>query len=206
VRALWREVRDELSSDADPSAVKETLNAHLTQISDALAQVWSDEALTVTAPDFSALATSLKAAGLPAKVVNALARSLRYSVELDGEQARQVRKSATALNKRQVGRVGQRLNAAMFADPEVGALARRMEENDVPFAYGLRGTLLGGGGGSPFYVLSKVSNGELTPSSSPFEMAQAQMGYTRFLYTKGRWNILGTADSENQDDGWSTAI
>lgn len=383
VRALWREVRDELSSAADPPTVKETLDARLTQISDALAQVWRDETLAVTAPDFSALTTSLKAAGLPARVADALARYLRYSVELDDEQARRVRKSAAALNKRpvalrwlekewliedaaqrqalsrrleaalenaaldvetrhitiwkesgvptviytgqmsrrdrkglieafdgldravlvstpavevgvdfkadlliteecdgngflqrfgrvgrtgegraevrvllregqtwahlqhrhqaemtrqafsgmiidpeaptdpdrslfpdrtyaaasvyqdathwlinrQVGRVGRRLNAVMFTDPEVGALARQMEENDVSFAYGLRGTLpgvalLGGGGGSPFYVLSKVPNEELAPSPSPFEMAQAQMGYTRFLYTKGRWDIV----------------
>jgi DEAD/DEAH box helicase domain-containing protein len=99
------------------------------------------------------------------------------------------------LINRQMGRIGQRLNAAMFAEPEVSALARQMEEADVPFAYGLRGTLpgvslLGGGGGSPFYVLSKVHDQHLAPSSSPFEMAQAQMSYTRFLYTKGYWDIV----------------
>jgi DEAD/DEAH box helicase domain-containing protein len=98
------------------------------------------------------------------------------------------------LINRQVGRVGERLNATMFTDPTVGALARQMGEADVPFAYGLRGTLpgvslLGGGGGSPFYVLSKVPNKALAPPSSPFEMAEAQIGYTRFLYTRGRWNV-----------------
>jgi len=379
-RALWHEVQDELPPEADPAAIKETLGTYLMEVSDALAEVWSEKTLTVTAPDFSALATSLKAAGLPARVADGLSRYLRYSVELDEEQAQQVRKSPTALSKRpvalrwleekwliedaaqrqtlarrleaaledgtlevetrhiavwgesgvpaviytgqmsrrdreglieafdemeravlvstpavevgvdfkanlliteecdgngflqrfgrvgrtgtgraevrvllregraltrlqhqaemtrqdfsrliidpdaptdpdrslfpdrtyaaasiyqdathwlinrQVGRVGQRLNAAMFADPEVGALAHQMEEADVPFTYGLRGTLpgvslLGGGGGSPFYVLSKVPNAGLAPSSSPFEMAQAQMGYTRFLYTKRRWDI-----------------
>jgi hypothetical protein len=383
VRALWREVRDELSPDADPAAVKEALNARLTQISDALAQVWGEETLTVTAPDFSALATSLKTTGLPLKVVNALYRYLRYSVELDEEQVQQVRKSPAVLDKRpvalrwlgekwliegatqrqalaqrldvalrngdlevetrhiatwgesgvpaviytgqmsrrdreglieafdemdravlvstpavevgvdfkadvliteecdgngflqrfgrvgrtgegraevqvltrggktwarlqrrhqaemsreafsrmiidpdaptdpdrslfpdrtyaaasvyqdathwlinrQVGRIGQRLNAVMFADPEVGALAGQMEAADVPFAYGLRGTLpgislLGGGGGNPFYVLSKVPNEALAPSSSPFGIAEAQIGYTRFLYTKSQWNVV----------------
>lgn len=381
-RALWQEVQVELTPDAEPAAIKETLGIYLMEVSDALSGVWSEETLILTAPDLSALATSLKAAGLPAKIADGLSRYLRYSVELDEEQARQVRKSPTALNKRpvalrwleeqwlieeaaqrqalarrleaaledgtfevetqhiaiwgeggvpaviytgqmsrrdreglieafdemeravlistpavevgvdfkadlliteecdgngflqrfgrvgrtgtgraevrvllhegetwarlqqrhqaqmtrqdfsrliidpdaptdpdrslfpdrtyaavsiyqdathwlinrQVGRVGQRLNAAMFADPEVGALAHQMEEADVPFAYGLRGTLpgvslLGGGGGSPFYVLSKVPNEGLVPSSSPFEMAQAQMSYTRFLYTKRRWDI-----------------
>jgi DEAD/DEAH box helicase domain-containing protein len=382
-RALWHEVQGELPPDADPAAITEAIGTYLMEVSDALAEAWSEATLTVTAPNLSALATSLKATGLPARVAEGLSRYLRYSVELEEEQARRIRKSPTALNKRpvalrwleekwliedaaqrqalarrleaaledgtlevetrhisiwgesgvpaviytgqmsrrdreglieafdemeravlvstpavevgvdfkadlliteecdgngflqrfgrvgrtgtgraevqvllregetwarlqrrhqaqmtrqdfsqmiidpdaptdpgrslfpdrtyaaasvyqdathwlinrQMGRIGQRLNAAMFADPEVSALARQMEEADVPFAYGLRGTLpgvslLGGGGGSPFYVLSKVPNEELAPSSSPFEMAQAQMGYTRFLYTKGRWNIV----------------
>ncbi|HDQ73305.1 MAG TPA: DEAD/DEAH box helicase [Chloroflexi bacterium] len=381
-RALWREVQDELSPGADPNVVKEALNVYLTKIGDALAQVWRDETLTVAAPDFAVLTASLKATGLPVMIADGLSRYLCYSVELDEEQTRQVRKSPTALNRRpvalrwleekwliedaaqrqalarrleaaledgtlevetrhiavwgesgvpaviytgqmsrrdreglieafeemeravlvstpavevgvdfkadlliteecdgngflqrfgrvgrtgegraevralvregetwarlqrrhqaqmsregfsqmiidpdaptdpdrslfpdriyaaasiyqdathclinrQVGRVGQRLNAVMFADPEVGALAHQMEEADVPFAYGLRGTLprvslLGGGSGSPFYVLSKVPNEGLVPSPSPFEMAQAQIGYTRFLYTKRRWDI-----------------
>jgi DEAD/DEAH box helicase domain-containing protein len=90
--------------------------------------------------------------------------------------------------------MGRRLNAAMFSAPQVSDLACEMEEADVPFAYGLRGTLpgislLGGGGGSPFYILSKVHDEKLAPSSSPFEMAEAQMGYTQFLYTKREWNV-----------------
>jgi hypothetical protein len=98
------------------------------------------------------------------------------------------------LVNRQLGRIGAKLNEAMFPGPVVADLARQMEETDVPFAYGLRGTLpgislLGGGGGSPFYVLSKVSDEKLAPSSSPFEVAEAQMGYTRFLYLKGYWHI-----------------
>jgi len=98
------------------------------------------------------------------------------------------------LINRQIGRIGQRLNEAMFPDPAVADLARQMEDADVPFAYGLRGTLpgvslLGGGGGSPFYVLSKVHDSDLAPSRSPFEVAEAQMGYTRFLYAPRRWNI-----------------
>lgn len=383
VRALWRKVQETLPSEADPGAVKEALNGYSTRISEALAQVWREESLTVAAPDFSALTHTLKEAALPGKIVKALARYLRYSVKLDDKQAQRVHKSQNALDKRpialrwlgepwlvenaeqrqtlsrqlqtalkngdlsvetrhiafwkeidvpaviytgqmsrrdrkgliqafddleravlistpavevgvdfkadvliteecdgngflqrfgrvgrtgegradvralvregetwarlqqchqaqmsredfsqmiidpnaptdpdrslfldrtyaaassyqdathwlinrQMGRIGQRLNAAMFAEPEVSALARQMEEADVPFAYGLRGTLpgvslLGGGGGSPFYVLSKVHDQHLAPSSSPFEMAQAQMSYTRFLYTKGRWDIV----------------
>jgi superfamily II DNA or RNA helicase len=382
-RALWGEVQGELAPGVDPNAVKDALNAYLTKRGDALAEVWPDDTMTITAPDFADLAASLIAAGLPNKVGNALTCYLRYGVGLDDEQAEQARKAQAALNKRpidlrwlgkewliedaeqretlarqldaalengaldvetrhiatwgesgvptliytgqmsrpdreglieafdgldravlistpavevgvdfkadvliteecdgngflqrlgrvgrtgegdaevralvregeswarlqrrhraqmtredfsrmiidpdaptepdrslfpdstyaaasiyqdathwvinrQMGRIGQRLNAVMFPQPEVGTLARQMEQADVPFAYGLRGTmpgvsLLGGGGGSPFYVLSKVHDQDLAPSSSPFEVAQAQMTYTRFLYSRGRWDIV----------------
>jgi DEAD/DEAH box helicase domain-containing protein len=382
VQALWQMIRADLTSEADPVMVKEALNRSLTEISDHLSRVWSDEKLTVTAPQFSELRDSFKAAALPAALGDTLTRRLQYGIELDEETARPLRKSQAALDKRaislrwlgeswlvkdaglrlklrerleralpsgqlrvetphiatwgetgipaviytgqmsrrdreglietfdqmeqailvstpavevgvdfkaevmiteecdgngflqrfgrvgrighdlaqvivllrtgetwgrllqraqpqmnredfskmmidpeapadperslfpdrtyaaasvyldathwlinqQLGRIGQRLNAAMFPDPNVANLARQIEQADVPFAYGLRGTLpqvslLGGGGGSPFYVLSKVYDNDLVPSSSPFEAAQAQIGYTRFLYLKNRWHI-----------------
>jgi hypothetical protein len=57
-----------------------------------------------------------------------------------------------------------------------------MRTANLPFAYGLRGTLpavalQGGGGGDPFYILRKAPNDRLLPSDSPFEMARAEMGY-----------------------------
>jgi len=57
-----------------------------------------------------------------------------------------------------------------------------MRTANLPFAYGLRGTLpavalQGGGGGEPFYILRKAPNDRLLPSDSPFEMARAEMGY-----------------------------
>jgi len=57
-----------------------------------------------------------------------------------------------------------------------------MRTSNLPFAYGLRGTLpavalQGGGGGEPFYILRKAPNDRLLPSDSPFEMARAEMGY-----------------------------
>lgn len=382
IQSLWQVVRADLPSDASPSAVKQAINTQITAISDSLAQVWSDETLMVTAPDFSELAASLTARRLPSALVGAVSRYLQYSIELDEEASRNIRKTQAALDKRpvplrwlgerwliedddqrrdlrqrlestlisgrleietrhiatwgesgvpaviytgqmsrrdreglieafdkmeravlvstpavevgvdfkadvlvteecdgngflqrfgrvgrtgegkarvimliqegetwarlqqrgqprmsreafsrmvidpdaptdpnhslfpdrtyatgsvyldathwlvnqQMGRIGQRLNEAMFPDPAVADLARQMEEADVPFAYGLRGTLpgvslLGGGGGSPFYVLSKVHDSDLSPSRSPFEVAEAQMGYTRFLYAPRRWDV-----------------
>jgi superfamily II DNA/RNA helicase len=390
VQALWQMIRADLTAEADPVMVKEALNKRLTSLSDSLSRVWSDEKLTVTAPQFSELRDSLKAAALPIALVDTLTRRLQYSIELDEETTRPLRKSQAALDKRaislrwlgeswlvkdaglrqklrerlgsalpsgqlqvetrhiatwgetgipaviytgqmsrrdreglietfdqmersilvstpavevgvdfkaemmiteecdgngflqrfgrvgrmgqreasplgdglaqviillrtgetwgrllqraqtrmsredfskmvidpeapadperslfpdrtyaagsvyldathwlinqQVGRIGQRLNTVMFPDPNVANLARQIEQADVPFAYGLRGTLpqvslLGSGGGSPFYILSKVHDNDLAPSPSPFEAAQAQIGYTRFLYLKNRWHI-----------------
>lgn len=380
VQALWHMIRADLTAEADPAAVKEVLNRRLTSISDDLSRVWSDEKLTVTAPQFPELRESLKAAAFPTVLVDTLTRRLQYSIELDEETARTLRKSQAALDKRaiglrwlgeswlvkdaglrevlrerlekalstgqleaetrhiatwgatgipvviytgqmsrrdreglietfdqmeqailistpavevgvdfkaevmvteecdgngflqrfgrvgrigsglaqvivllrsgetwgrlllrgqtqmsredfakmiidpeapsdperslfpdwtyaagsvyldathwlinqQVGRIGQRLNTVMFPDINVANLARQIEQAEVPFAYGLRSTLpqislLGGGGGSPFYILSKVYDTDLVPSSSPFEAAQAQIGYTRFLYLKNCW-------------------
>jgi len=377
VQSLWQVVRADLSSEANPSTVKQVVNARITAISDSLSQVWSDESLTVTAPDFPRLAASLIEGRLPRTLAVATSRYLQHTIELDEEAAQSVRKSQAVLDRRsvslrwlvsdeaqrqdlrqrleaalqdgrlkietrhiatwgesgvpaviytgqmsrrdreglieafdemgravlvstpavevgvdfkadvlvteecdgngflqrfgrvgrtgdaksqvivliregetwvrlqqrsqpqmdretfsrmvidpdaptdpnrclfpdrtyaagstyldathwlvnrQLGRIGQRLNKAMFPDPAVADLGQQMESADVPFAYGLRGTLpgvslLGGGGGSPFYVLSKVHDSDLAPSRSPFEVAVAQMGYTRFLYTPRRWNI-----------------
>lgn len=93
------------------------------------------------------------------------------------------------LVNRQLGRIEQSLNPAMFPNPAVAELGGQMVESELPFTYGLRGTLpevslLGGGGGSPFYVLSKVLDKDLVAADSPFEVAQAQVSYTPFLYTK----------------------
>ncbi|RME97867.1 MAG: DEAD/DEAH box helicase, partial [Chloroflexi bacterium] len=99
------------------------------------------------------------------------------------------------LVNQQMGRIGQQLNTHIFSDPLVAGLGRQMIEADVSFAYGLRGSmpgvsLLGGNSNNPFYVFSKVENGKLIASNSPFEIAQAQVGYTAFLYTKAHSQIV----------------
>jgi superfamily II DNA or RNA helicase len=67
----------------------------------------------------------------------------------------------------QLGEVGNWLNQGMFGE-ETAELARQMRSANLPFAYGLRGTLpevtlQGGGGGEPFYILRKVPNDRLLP-------------------------------------------
>lgn len=86
----------------------------------------------------------------------------------------------------QIGEIGGWLNHQMFG-PEVTELARVFQEAGLAFNYGLRSTLPGislkggAGGGEPFYLLRKIENRELLPSSSPFEMARTEMPYIEFL-------------------------
>ena len=94
----------------------------------------------------------------------------------------------------QLGEIGGWLNQAMFGN-EVATLGRRLWEANLPFAYGLRGTLpelvlQGGAGGDPFYVLRKVSNERLLHSDSPFEMARAEMWYLEFLWKPAPWKAI----------------
>lgn len=95
----------------------------------------------------------------------------------------------------QLGEIGGWLNQAMFGN-EVATLGRKLREANLPFAYGLRGTLPevalqgGAGGGEPFYILRKVSNERLFHSDSPFEMARAEMWYLDFLWKPAPWKAI----------------
>ena len=94
----------------------------------------------------------------------------------------------------QLGEVGNWLNQCMFRE-ETATLARQMRSANLPFAYGLRGTLpevalQGGGGGEPFYILRKVPNDRLLSSDSPFEMARANMWYLEFLWKPAAWKAI----------------
>ncbi|MBC7260422.1 MAG: DEAD/DEAH box helicase, partial [Chloroflexi bacterium] len=94
----------------------------------------------------------------------------------------------------QLGEIGSWLNQAMFGE-ETATLARQLRTANLPFAYGLRGTLpevslQGGGGGEPFYILRKVSNDRLTPGDPPFEMARAEMWYLEFLWKPAAWKAI----------------
>lgn len=96
----------------------------------------------------------------------------------------------------QLGEIGRWLNQAMFGDGAAKELADKLQEADLPFAYGLRGTMPGvslrggAGGGEPFYVLRKIYNDRLMTSNSPFEMAQADMWHTELLWKKSQWDIV----------------
>jgi DEAD/DEAH box helicase domain-containing protein len=99
----------------------------------------------------------------------------------------------------QLGEVGSWLNQGMFGE-ETADLAREVRSANLPFAYGLRGTLPevtlpGGGGGEPFYILRKVPNERLLPADSPFEMARADMGYMEFLWQSAHWRVVVNAQA-----------
>ncbi len=94
----------------------------------------------------------------------------------------------------QIGRIGRVLNEAMFT-PDVAQLAMEIRRADLSFAFGLRGTmpqvgLRHGVTLSPFYALRKINNAQLWPSDSPFELAQADMFYNKFIYERAEWNVI----------------
>lgn len=94
----------------------------------------------------------------------------------------------------QLGRIGETLNKAMFA-PDVAQLATEIRQADLSFAFGLRGTmpqvgLRDGVTLSPFYALRKINNEQLWPSDSPFELAQADISYNKFIYERAEWNVI----------------
>ena len=95
----------------------------------------------------------------------------------------------------QIGAIGENLNSVMFSsDTNVSQLADVMKKADVPFHYGLRGTLpeisfYSEVGSDPFYVLSRVENEKLWLSNSPFEAALAKVGYDEFIYRQNKWDI-----------------
>jgi len=96
----------------------------------------------------------------------------------------------------QLGEIGDWLNQTMFGEGATKKLAQELRAKGLPFAYGLRGTMPGvglrggAGGGEPFYILRKVPNERLISSDSPFEMAQAEMWYLEFLWTRSHWKIV----------------
>lgn len=119
----------------------------------------------------------------------------------------------------QLGRIGKTLNDAMFTE-NVAQLAAEIRRADLAFSFGLRGTmpqvgLKNGVTLSPFYALRKINNAQLWPSDSPFELAQADLSYNKFIYAPAEWNVIvdwqrTLRDSQalffEQDDRWQTQI
>ena len=91
----------------------------------------------------------------------------------------------------QLGQVGQGLNKA-WADERISRLAMEIQEAGIEIAYGLRGTLPQvslrdeGVGGDPFYILQYVDDKHISPPSTPFEVARADIYFQQMVY--GVWD------------------
>jgi superfamily II DNA/RNA helicase len=87
----------------------------------------------------------------------------------------------------QLGQVGQELNKA-WADERIRRLAIEIKEAGIEIAYGLRGTLPQvslrdeGVGGDPFYILQYVDDKHISPPSTPFEVARADIYFQQMVY------------------------
>lgn len=95
--------------------------------------------------------------------------------------------AAQRIISQQLGQVGQAY-VAQQADPALDGLVRQLIEYEVDPAYGLRGTLPGVAladsdvSKDPFYILNYVSNEDIEPPASPFEVAHLQRYFNELIY------------------------
>ena len=94
----------------------------------------------------------------------------------------------------QIGRIGGQLNAdakMIAARP----IAEKLRVEGIEFNFGLRSTmpqvtLRDGVTKDPFYLLRYVSNEDLRPADSPFEVTRAKKWFTQLIFQKAKFDVL----------------
>lgn len=94
----------------------------------------------------------------------------------------------------QLGRIGERLNAAPDLAKAKG-IAEQLRAADVQIGFGLRSTmpqisLRGGVTKDPFYLLRYVDDGALCPADSPFEVARAKTWFTSLIFQRANFDVI----------------
>jgi DEAD/DEAH box helicase domain-containing protein len=93
----------------------------------------------------------------------------------------------------QLGRTGSTL--AQTAPPDVRALAEQIQEAGIEVDYGLRGTMPAVGlpdegvSKDPFYILNFVSDEDILPPTSPFEVARLAQAFNALVF-KEQWRRI----------------
>ena len=94
----------------------------------------------------------------------------------------------------QIGRIGDRLNADTKMI-EARPIAEKLRVDGVVFNFGLRSTmpqvmLRDGVTKDPFYLLRYVSNEDLRPADSPFEVTRAKKWFTQLIFQKAKFDVI----------------
>ena len=94
----------------------------------------------------------------------------------------------------QIGRMGNRLNtnAKMI---EARPIADKLRVEGIELNFGLRSTipqvtLRDGVTKDPFYLLRYVSNEDLRPADSPFEVTRAKKWFTQLIFQKAKFDVI----------------
>jgi len=109
-------------------------------------------------------------------------------------------KAAQRIVNQQLGQVGQVYDIQQ-ADPASDDLVKELIEHGIDPAYGLRGTLPGvaladsGVSKDPFYILNYVSNEDIEPPASPFEMARLQRYFNELIYRGWQRTVIVDIES-----------
>ncbi|MBL7183011.1 MAG: DEAD/DEAH box helicase [Anaerolineae bacterium] len=101
-RGLWAALKRSLSDVADYETCAQVIDHWLTEVSVRLEGIWTEETVTLTAPDFPELASSLRQAGLPGKMAQCTSDRLKYNVKLKGDLVATVRVAGKGIEKRPV--------------------------------------------------------------------------------------------------------
>ena len=98
----------------------------------------------------------------------------------------------------QIGRIGDRLNSdtkMIKARP----IAEKLRVDGIEFNFGLRSTipqitLRDGVTKDPFYLLRYVSDEDLRPANSPFEVARAKKWFTQLIFQSAHFDVVVALD------------
>ena len=94
----------------------------------------------------------------------------------------------------QIGRIGNQLNADIKMI-EAKPIANKLRAEEIEFNFGLRSTmpqitLRDGVTKDPFYLLRYVSNEDLRPADSPFEVTRAKKWFTQLIFQKAKFDVI----------------
>lgn len=94
----------------------------------------------------------------------------------------------------QLGRIGERLNAAPDL-VNVQPIAKQLRSAQIELGFGLRSTmpqiaLRDGVTKDPFYLLRYVDDDALCPAGSPFEVARAKTWFTSLIFQRANFDVI----------------
>ncbi len=115
-KLLCTDIRSRLRDDVGVEDIAEALDAWATEIQTALERIWTEDTLSLSAPDFPEITAALREAGIASEIAAKVTEHLKYTVKLPEEIADELKTSPEKLAKRH------------FAFPWIGWLIKDKEQ------------------------------------------------------------------------------